>query len=245
MPDVQRSSLTRVIAVEPDRHDDRVVRFLPLRLGRRAGVQQAVLPLVRPADRDPACFRDLCGRVRRAAARRHRVRPFRRPHRAQEIADVEPRDDGPRDRADRALAGLRDHRRMGADRADRAARVPGLCRRRRMGRRGADGRRARRRQAARLLGELAAGGRSARASPLRRNPRADGRNPDQCRLPPMGLASAVPAFRRAGDRRLVYPQPGDREPDVRGRDRGRSAAEHCPRSTCSASARARCCSAPG
>ena len=70
---------------------------------------------------------------------------------------------GARDRADRAAAGLRQHRRVGADRAHRAARVPGLRGRRRMGRRGADGRRARRRQAARLLGELAAGGRSARA----------------------------------------------------------------------------------
>ena len=35
---------------EPHRHDHRVVRFLPLRLGRRAGLQPAVLPGVRPAD---------------------------------------------------------------------------------------------------------------------------------------------------------------------------------------------------
>ena len=71
---------------------------------------------------------------------------------------------GARDVADRAAAGLRQHRRVGADRADRAARGPGLRGRRRMGRRGADGRRAWRCEAARLLGELAAGGRAARAA---------------------------------------------------------------------------------
>ena len=37
---------------------------------------------------------------------RDRVRPFRRPHRTQEAADVEPGDDGRRDRADRPAAGL-------------------------------------------------------------------------------------------------------------------------------------------
>src|SRR5574338_588382 len=104
--------------VEPDRHDDRVVRFLPLRLRRRAGVQQAVLPFVRPAGRDPAGVRNLCGRLHRATLGRDRVRPFRRPHRAQEIADVEPGDDGARDAADRLAAWLCQHRHLGAERGD-------------------------------------------------------------------------------------------------------------------------------
>ena len=53
--------------------------------------------------------------LRRAAARRHRLRPFRRPHRPQAAADAEPADDG---RSRPSLIGLLptydEHRRLGA-----------------------------------------------------------------------------------------------------------------------------------
>ena len=61
---------------QPDRHDDRVVRLLPLRHGRRARLQQALLPDVRPAGRHDGRVRHLRGRLRRAADRRHRLRPL-------------------------------------------------------------------------------------------------------------------------------------------------------------------------
>ena len=120
--------------------------------------------------------------LRRAAGRRHRLRPFRRPDRAQAAADAEPGPDGRGDRADRPAADLCPDRHLGAAPADRAAPRPGLRGRRRMGRGGADGGRAWRRRPARLLGELAAGGRRRRQSARRRRARADGRRAEPRRI---------------------------------------------------------------
>ena len=65
------------------RHDDRVVRLLSLRHRRGAGVQPAVLSERRSADRHAVVVRHLRGRLSRPPARRHRLRPLRRPDRPQ------------------------------------------------------------------------------------------------------------------------------------------------------------------
>ena len=95
---------------EPHRHHHRVVRLLPLRLRRRARLQQAVLPRLRPARRHAAVVPHLRRRLRRPAARRAGLRPLRRPDRPQEAAGPQPAADGRGDLRDRAAAHARDRR---------------------------------------------------------------------------------------------------------------------------------------
>src|SRR3569833_3039648 len=73
---------------------------------------------------------------------------------------------------------------------------------------------------------LAAGARSAGPASLHRNPRADGTGADECRLRPLGLARALPALGDPRHRRLVHPQPGDGESYVRGGDRSGETTQH-------------------
>ncbi|MCU1545669.1 MAG: hypothetical protein JWP30_769 [Homoserinimonas sp.] len=77
------------------------------------------------------------------AARRRHLRSLRRPRRAQTDAHDLPHRDGPRDARDGAVARLCANRHLGSHPAHCAAPVPGHHGRRRMGRRDADGSRAR------------------------------------------------------------------------------------------------------
>ena len=144
------------------RHHRRVVRLLPLRRGRRAGLPHGVLPGRRPGGRHPAGARHVRDRLHRPPDRRAGLRPLRRQDRPQEAAGDQPADDGRGDVRDRPAAGLRDDRAGRAAAAGAAAADPGLRARRRVGRRGADRLRARRPGPARLLGQLAAGRRAGR-----------------------------------------------------------------------------------
>ena len=129
---------------------------------------------------------------------------------------------------------------------DRASPGAGLRGRRRMGRGGADGGRAWRRGPARLLGELAAGGRRRRLPAFGRHAGRDQRPAERGRFPGLGLAGAVPASVLLVAGRLVHPQPGGGEPDCsRKRSRRPRRRRNCRRSKCSASGPRRCCSAPG
>ena len=150
---------------QPHRDDDRVVRLLHLRHGRGAGVQRGLLPVVRPGDRDPGRVRLVLRRVHRAALRRRGLRPLRRPDRPQADAGVLAAAHGRGDGAHGPAARLRLDRHLGADHAGPPAVRPGLRRRRRVGRRGADGRGARTGPPARLLRRLAPGGRTGRPRP--------------------------------------------------------------------------------
>lgn len=217
---------------QPRRHHHRVVRLLPLRLGRRARVQHAVLPQQRPARRHPAGLPDVRGRLRRPAARRRRLRPLRRQDRPQEAPRDQPADDGRRDLRDGSAAHPRQHRRVGADPADGPAAGPGLRSRRRVGRRGPPRLRTRRRRAARLLGLLAAGRSPRRQSARDRRPGAAGRRPVRRGLPRLGLAHPVPPLRRPRDARPVDPDlrrgvpglPGGAEEGAGAGRRGRQGA---------------------
>ena len=80
-------------------------------------------------------LRHLRRRLPGPPARRHRLRPLRRPDRAQEDARHLPDRHGHRDPADGPAARLRHDRHRRAHPADRAAPLPGLHGRRRMGRR--------------------------------------------------------------------------------------------------------------
>ncbi len=94
--------------LEP-RHALRVVRLLPLRLARGL-LRRPLLPArqrARGAAREPGHLRR---GLRRAAARRARVRPHRRPRRPQVHVPRHDGHDGPRDRAHRLPAHLRDRR---------------------------------------------------------------------------------------------------------------------------------------
>ena len=107
---------------QPGRHRGRVLRFLHLRDRRRAGVRAAVLPGGSPPRRS-CCLRyaTFGARLRRPPGRRDRVRPFRRPDRAQVDAGRLAAADGRIDRRDRLPADLC------AGRLDRAARCCACC----------------------------------------------------------------------------------------------------------------------
>ncbi len=121
----------------------RLVRLPAVRDRRRAGVQFGVLPESQSDDGHARGVRHLRRRLPVPAARRHRVRPLRRPARPQADARADRDADGAVDGRDRPAAGVLDDRLVGARAAGADARDPGVRRRRRMGRRGADGRRER------------------------------------------------------------------------------------------------------
>ena len=187
------------------RHHGRVVRLLPLRSGRRAGVPQGLLPRQRPRGRGAAGAGHLRHRVHRPPDRRPGVRPLRRHPRPQEAAGDQPADDGHGDLPDRPAAGLRHDRRGRADHPDRAAAGPGIRPGRRVGRRRADRLRVRRPGATRLLGQLAAGRGAAGPAAGQRAARAAGAGADRGGIPVLGLADPVPAVRGAGADRPVHP----------------------------------------
>ena len=187
------------------RHDDRVVRLLPLQHRHRAGVRQALLPALRSAGRHAGGVRHLRGRLCRAADRCGDLRPLGRPPRAQVGADRHADADGHRDVPGRPGADLREHRHLGRGPADGAALHPGRGRRRRMGRLGAavDGMGAHQ-PPSRLRRILAAVRRAGRAVP--RQPRRAGVQlaVGRC-VPHLGLARAVPDQHRARRHRPLDP----------------------------------------
>ena len=103
------------------------------------------------------------------------------------------------------LPGYAHDRSAGADPAHPAPADPGLRPGRRMGRRRADRLRVRRPEAARLLGQLAAGRGAARPVAGQRAARAAGAGADRGRVPVLGLADPVPAVGGAGADRAVHP----------------------------------------
>ena len=170
---------------------------------------------------------------------------YRRPDRPQAAAHAEPDPDGRRHRPDRPPAHLCPDRDLGARGPHRASAGPGLRGRRRMGRSGADGGRAWRQRPPRLLGELAAGRSGGGQPALRRRAGADRRAPERGRFPRLGLADPLPPLGAARRRRLVHPQPGRGEPDVReGARGGRGSAQAAGDGRPSRAAAARSCSAP-
>ena len=82
-------TLTGTIAAPPSglrqhgRHDDRVVRLLPLRHRGRPGLPRGVLPRADPVRGYPALLRHPVRRLRRPADRCRDLRPLRRPDRSQ------------------------------------------------------------------------------------------------------------------------------------------------------------------
>src|SRR6266498_1627117 len=120
------------------RHIDRMVRLLPVRDGRRAGLPEAVLPSLESLRRHAGVVRHVLRRLRGPATRCLDLRPLRRPDRAQGDPDHHAAGDGHRDLPDRRDAHLQRHRPVGRCAADRPARLSGHRRRRGVGRLGAD-----------------------------------------------------------------------------------------------------------
>ncbi len=187
------------------RRGRRLVRLPAVRHRRGACVQYGVLSAGQPGDGHARRVRDVRRRLPVPSARRLRVRPLRRPHRPQTHAGADRHDDGPVDGADRPAALFRDDRLVGAPAARDPASDPGFRRRRRMGRRRADGVRKR-------AGEKEGVLQQRRAGRLRRRVDSfDGSCLDyqpldgQRELPRVGLAPAVRVQRRARADRAVDP----------------------------------------
>ena len=150
-------------------------------------------PTLRPARRHAAGLRHVRRRVRRPAARRRHLRALRRPHRPQERPRRHAAADGRRTLLIGLLPTYDDDRRRGAGPAGGAALPAGPRRRRRVGRRGADGAGARRPAPRGLyaswpqvgvpVGQLLAAGVLAAAQ----------RDAHRGGVPVLGLAGAVPA----------------------------------------------------
>ncbi len=210
------------------RHHHRVVRFLHLRHGDRAGLRPALLPEVRSADRHLAGLCDLCGRFCRPAGRGGDFRPLRRPHRAQGGADRDPPPDGDRHLSRRLCPRLCPGRHLGCGHPDGAAHRAGDRGRRRMGRFGSDVDGVGAQQCpSRLYRRLAAMGRPGRAVPG--EPGAVGVQRDRrAAIHRLGLAHPVHSQHRPGRRRSLYPPRHPRNAAVypaRRRKPGRSDAD--------------------
>ena len=110
---------------------------------------------------------------------------------------------------------LRQHRHLGRGAADVLPRHPGHRRRRRVGRRGADGRRVDRPEAARLHHQLRPARRPGRHGAGQRRAVGDVVRDQRRSVSELGLARAVPAQRRAGVRRPLHPHRRARDAGVR------------------------------
>src|SRR4051794_20879295 len=117
-----------------DRHDDRVVRFLPLWHRHWPCLWSPLLPERRSAGCHPERVRRLRRRLRRASDWRCDLRPFRRPHRPQIDLDRDPHADGRGHRSGGSRAHLRHHRHLGRGYPDRPALHPRRRGRGRVGR---------------------------------------------------------------------------------------------------------------
>ena len=164
--------------------------------------------------RHPRRLRDLRRRLRRPPAGRHRLRPTRGSVRAQEAAAVQPAAGGRRHLPDGLPADVRADRVLGPGAAGGVAVHPGLCRRRRVGRRRSAGRRAQPERQPRLLGELAAGRRARREHAGHGG--AAGAHVDTvgCGVPQLGLARRLLVVGGRRSDRLLHPHQGHRRADL-------------------------------
>ena len=145
-----------------------------------------------------------------------RRRLSRRPARPQEDARVHAHPHGPVDRTHRTPADLCRDRHRRPDPADPAPHPAGLLGRWRMGRRGADGRRACPHCAPRLLRRVPADRRARRHDPRDVDAVRDHLAAHARAVHRVGLAHPVPAVDRADRRRVRHPPRRRREPDLPG-----------------------------
>ena len=149
-------------------------------------------------------------------ARRDHCRPPGRPSRPQGHAGLHADHDGRRHRPHRRAAHLCTDRRLGPDPAHHPAHHPGLLRRRRMGRRRTDGRRARSADQARPVRRLPADRCAGGHDPGHR-PAVHAQHVDvQGGLRRLGLAGSVPAVHRADRGGLPDPPRRGRKPGLQG-----------------------------
>ena len=216
------------------RHHDRVVRLLPLRHRRRAGLPRGLLPRLVRLRRSARVVRDPVRRLPGAADRCRGLRSLGRPDRPQGHPDRDAAADGDLLDAHRRAAGGGHHRDPGTDPAGAAARAAGRRGGRRVGRLGAAVDGVGRPEAPGPDGQLAAAGRG--RGPVPRHAGLHDHQPDRRRggVQQRRLAHPVPAQHRAGGHRPVRPaaDPGDadvrrggrREPGGEGADRAGAGA---------------------
>ena len=181
-----------------------MVRLLPLRHRRGAGVRRTVLPEERSGRRHPALLPDLWRRFRVPTVGRHHLRHPRRSLWPQARIGRNAADDRSRHHRDRLLADLFSNRRLGPHPAGRDADRAGAWRRRRIWRRGDLSGRERACEPSRLLGRLCAARRFRRQSAGGRSVRsgvdAAARRDDE-----LGMAPAVPRELRPDPGRALCP----------------------------------------
>jgi hypothetical protein len=119
-----------------DRHNHRVVRFLPLQHRDRPRFCEALFSELGSADRYSASVRHLRRGVCSPARWRGDLRALWRPHGPQGCLDRDFAFDGYRDLCCRLRSNLRPNRHLGRDHPHSVALHPGRGRRRRMGRLG-------------------------------------------------------------------------------------------------------------
>ena len=190
-------------AGQPDRHHHRILRFLHLRHGRRAGVPAPVLPGQQRAGGPAAVTGDLRGGVHRPAGRLGGVWSFRRPHRPQGHPGRRVADHGPVHGADRPAADPCADRAVGTGAAGAVPLRPRAGAGRRMGWGGAAGHRECATGQARLVRHVPAAGRAHRFPAVGRHLPGAGPLPEPGRLPAVGLAYPVRGQRVSGRPRPV------------------------------------------
>ena len=176
---------------------------------------KAVLSDLRSARRHAGRARQLRGRLSGAPARRRTVRPFRRSAWPQIHAGADPVHHGAEHVLHRAAADLCVDRGIGADPVDRAAHHPGHRPRRRMGRRVADGARARAGRPARFLYQLRADRVSDRPGAGHAGVHA-GQQIARGGFRQLWLAHSLPGQHRAAGDRDLRAIPGTRDTGIRG-----------------------------
>ena len=201
------------------RSDRRLVRLPALRLRRRHRLQHPVLPQRRSPRGHAGGLRHLRRRLPVPPARRHPVRPLRRPLRPPHHVGDHRNRHGARLGGDRPVADLCFHRLVGRGVAGAAAHRARHGGRRRMGRRSADGRGERARRQEGVLQQRRPGRLRRGAGAHHRHHAGDQQDAEQRGLPVLGLAAAVPVQHRAGGHRAVDPVEYGRIPRVRGEGR--------------------------
>lgn len=188
-----------------------MVRLLPLCYRRRFGFRQTILSHQRSLLLAHAFLSVAGAHVLRAADRRYRVLPHRRPGRTQEDAGYHHFHDGDRDRRNRTGSYLCDDRGLGSHPADRAPNPPGYRHRWRMGRCPPLGIRVRPTESSGILRQHSSDRSHHRASPGHWSPVADEpavRQPIPC----VGLASTLHRQHRPGRYRAMDTREARRDP---------------------------------
>ena len=192
-----------------------MVRFLPLRRGRRARLPENLLPGIGPLHGNTAGVFHVLRRVRGPSVRSGNLRPLRRSDRPKGRAHRHAGPDGRRYHGDRFGARLRPHWDLGRRAARGGAHHAGRRRGGRVGRLGAARRRVDESEAARLHDELGAVWSAGRPDARQRR----GVNRDLLdvgrTISFVGLAGSVPDQFCARLHRLVHPDRHSRDAGVR------------------------------